>query len=421
MGRPGGRRLGRLHRAARARSTPAGRATSTSSCATTTATRTCSSRPPTRPGRRTTTTAATASTSARPAGRAYKVSYNRPFDDAERTRTTRSSSTASTRWSGGSSGTATTSATPRASTPTRRGAELLEHQDVPFGRPRRVLVRRPARERRGGARRRRQPRVLQRQRGLLEDPLGDRASTARARPTDARLATRRPQANAKIDPSRRVDRDLARSALQPTGRRRTAGERAHRHGLHGQLPTARTRSRSRRRYGAAAVLAQHERRGACAPGRRRRCRAGRSGYEWDEDRGQRLPAGRPDPALLDDAEPSSRLPPGLRQRRTRRAPATHSLTLYRASERRARLRRRHGAVGLGPRRRHTTCSTNPPRPTDRSDAAGHGQPVRRHGRRSPATLQSGARRGDRIAPTPPRRPRRSPRPPPARPSPAASQ
>ena len=41
---------------------------------------TCSSRPRTRPGRPTTTTAATASTSARPAGRAYKVSYNRPFN-----------------------------------------------------------------------------------------------------------------------------------------------------------------------------------------------------------------------------------------------------------------------------------------------------------------------------------------------------
>ena len=55
------------------------RATSSSSSATTTATRTCCSRPPTRPGRPTTTTAATASTSGSPAGRAYKVSYNRPF------------------------------------------------------------------------------------------------------------------------------------------------------------------------------------------------------------------------------------------------------------------------------------------------------------------------------------------------------
>ena len=66
-------------RSSSARTRPAARATSSSSCATTTAARTCSSRPPTRPGRPTTATAATASTPAAPAGRAYKVSYNRPF------------------------------------------------------------------------------------------------------------------------------------------------------------------------------------------------------------------------------------------------------------------------------------------------------------------------------------------------------
>ena len=45
-------------------------------------------------------------------------------------------------------------------------------QGVPVGRPRRVLVEGPARQRRGRPRRRRQPGVLLRQRGLLEDPLG---------------------------------------------------------------------------------------------------------------------------------------------------------------------------------------------------------------------------------------------------------
>ncbi len=58
---------------------PPARATSSSWSATTTAAPTCSSRPPTPPGRPTTPTAATASTPAQPAGRAYKVSYNRPF------------------------------------------------------------------------------------------------------------------------------------------------------------------------------------------------------------------------------------------------------------------------------------------------------------------------------------------------------
>ena len=60
-------------------------ATSSSSSATTTAAPTSCSRPPTRPGRPTTSTAATASTAAR--GHAHKVSYNRPFTtrgDADR-------------------------------------------------------------------------------------------------------------------------------------------------------------------------------------------------------------------------------------------------------------------------------------------------------------------------------------------------
>ena len=42
-------------------------------------------------------------------------------------------------------------------------------------------------------------------------------------------------ANAKIDPLHRVDRHLARSALQPAAERRPSGERRHRHRLHGEL------------------------------------------------------------------------------------------------------------------------------------------------------------------------------------------
>ena len=56
-----------------------------------------------------------------------------------------------------------------------------------------------ARQRRGGARRRREPRVLQRQRGVLEDALAAQQrrrhaprSTGRSRPTRTRTSTRRP-------------------------------------------------------------------------------------------------------------------------------------------------------------------------------------------------------------------------------------
>ena len=63
-----------------------------------------------------------------PAGRAYKVSYNRPFDARDASTRRASCSTPSTRWCAGSKPTATTSATSPASTRDRRGAELLEHK-----------------------------------------------------------------------------------------------------------------------------------------------------------------------------------------------------------------------------------------------------------------------------------------------------
>ena len=70
---------------------------------------------------------------------------------------------------------------------------------VPVGRPRRVLVGHPAHERRGGARRRRAPGVLQRQRGVLEDALGEQH---RRRGTHYRtlVTYKETHANAKIDP-----------------------------------------------------------------------------------------------------------------------------------------------------------------------------------------------------------------------------
>ena len=89
-------------------------------------------------------------------------------------------------------------------------------QGVPVGRPRRVLVGRPARQRRGGARRRRAPRLLQRQRGLLEDALGERASTARARHRTL-VSYKETHANAKIDPLRRGPGPGATRAFQPRG------------------------------------------------------------------------------------------------------------------------------------------------------------------------------------------------------------
>ena len=145
------------------------------------------------------------------------------------------SSTPSTRWSAGSRPTATTSATSPASTPTAAAPSCSSTRSscrsatTSTGRA-------AARQRRGGARRRRQPGLLQRQRGLLEDALGEQhRRLGHALPHagllqgDARQRQDRPAA-------RRLDRHLARPALQPAGRRRPAGERADRHDLHGQRP-----------------------------------------------------------------------------------------------------------------------------------------------------------------------------------------
>ena len=121
----------------------------------------------------------------------------------------------------------------------RRG-NLIQNHDVFLSvGPRRVLVGRAARQRRGGARRRREPRVLQRERGVLEDALGAEHRRHEHRPPDARLlqGDARQRADRPGRPAD-VDRHLARPAVQPARRRRPPGERAHRHPLHGQRPIA---------------------------------------------------------------------------------------------------------------------------------------------------------------------------------------
>ena len=146
------------------------------------------------------------------------------------------SSTPSTRWCAGSRPTATTSATRPASTPTAAAPSCSAAQGLPVGRPRRVLVGRPARERRGGARRRRATSRSSAATRSSGRPAGRTASTAPARPTARWSATRRPTPTPRSIPNADLDRDLARSALQPAGRRRPARERADRHDLHGQRP-----------------------------------------------------------------------------------------------------------------------------------------------------------------------------------------
>ena len=119
-----------------------------------------------------------------PAGRAYKVSYNRPFSTRSGTPEdwVFNAEYPMVRWLE-ANGYDVELHDRRGQRP-QRGADQ-EPQALHVRRPRRVLVGRSAGERRGGARRRRQPRVLQRQRGVLEDPLGERRRGRR--PPDAGL------------------------------------------------------------------------------------------------------------------------------------------------------------------------------------------------------------------------------------------
>ena len=335
--------------------TTAARVTSSSSCATTTSdSEICCSRPPTRPGRRTTPTAATASTRASPAGPRLQGQLQPAVHDAllrlPAGSTRLRSSTPSTRWCAGSKRNGYDVSYTTGVDTDRARRRAARAQGLPVGRPRRVLVGGAARQRRGGARRGREPRVLQRQRGVLEDALGAEHRRLGDRRTARSSATRRRTPTRRSIPIRRVDGHVARSALQPAGRRRPAGERADRHDLHGERRSATTRSRcprptARLRFWRNTGVADAR---AGADGDR--CRPARSATSGT--RTSTTASGRPGSIRLSTTTVSG-VPQYLQDYGSTYAPgtATHHLTLYRARERRARVRCRHGAVVVGARRR----------------------------------------------------------------------
>ena len=197
---PVDRRLRRVRRQADPRRTTATPATSPSSCATTPPRPPCSSRPPTRPGRPTTPTAARTSTRAPPTAGPTRSATTAPSPPGGPGRAATSTSAPSTPRSGSWSATGTTSATPAGVDTDRRGALIKNHKIVHVRGPRRVLERRAAGQRRGGPRRRRQPDVPQRERGLLAHPL---RAVRRRQPHRYRtlVSYKETWANAKIDPA----------------------------------------------------------------------------------------------------------------------------------------------------------------------------------------------------------------------------
>ena len=181
-----------------------------------------------------------------------------------------------------------------------RGRRTARARRIPFRRPRRVLVGRPARERRSGACGGREPGVLQRQRGLLEDTMGAEHRRQLDAEPDAGLL----QGNARRreDRSRSgLDGHLARSALQPAGRRRAAGARADRHPVQRERGE---RHRDQRARGATASCGsgaiRRSRRSRPAP--LRRWRRTTLGYEWDEAPNDAFTPPRADAALAHDRE-----------------------------------------------------------------------------------------------------------------------
>ena len=207
----------------------------------------------------------------------------------------------------------------------RSGPAILnptESQSLPVGRPRRVLVGRSARQRRGSARRRPEPRVLQRQRSVLEDAVGGEHRRHRNGVQDAGVVQRNP-CQRRHRSHRRLDGHVARPALQSAGGRRAAGKRADRHDFHRPvLPGAVSEHRRAAGGGGAAILAQFADRGqwrrrAVAervrdrPGGRRDAR-----LRVRRGSGQRLPPGGSDAAVFDDRDgrrETARLRQHLRQ------------------------------------------------------------------------------------------------------------
>ncbi len=390
MGRPCGRRLGCLPRQAGAHGHARREPHRLRRSRRRRRLRTSSSRRPTRPGRPTTATAATASTSGSPDGRAYKVSYNRPF-------TTRGHTNVSLLFSGEypmirwlerngydvsySSGVDTA----------RRGTEILEHKAFlsvghdeywSAGNVRNVEAARDA-----GV----ESRVLQRQRDLLEDALGAehrRHVDAVHRPSSP---TRRPRPTPRSTRSG-LDGNVARSrasALRPTA---DARENA----LTGTIftvnsATARTRSRCRRRSA------------RCASG------ATRASRPWRPAPWRRFPPERSVTSGTRISTTAAARPGSATCRRRRCTVPTKIL-----DDGRTRYGQRHGDAlasrSTGPRAApsssaparcsgagdsidmHDVFSRQPPAAGRRAHAAGDGEPLRRHERRSRRRCQPEPRR-----------------------------
>ena len=254
----------------------------------------------------------------------------------------------------------------------RRGAELLEHEVFLSVGHDEYWSGAAARQRRGGPRRRRAPGVLQRQRGLLEDPLGEQHRRVRhAVPHAGHL---------QGDPRQRQDRPAGPPMWTGTWR----DPRFSPPGDGGRPENALTGQIFTMNCCAINMVV------GSADGKMRFWRntrvatlAGNAtttvgtniiGYEWDEDLDNGF---RPAGAFRVSADRGHRRPDHRTTASNYASGAGHALDDdVPGTQRCAGLRRRHDPVGVGPRQQ--------PRPRlrgrRRRRPAGDGQPARRHGR-----------------------------------------
>ena len=245
----------------------------------------------------------------------------------------------------------------------RRGAEILEHKASPLGGARRVLVRsssgrtsRAARD--AGV----TPRLLQRQRDLLEDPLGDQPRRVGHRLPDAGLL----QGDARGRQDRSVpgvDGHLARSAVHRPPSDGGQPENA----LTGTIFTVNgvrtTGSKSRRRTGRCASGATLPTSPTSAPARSGGARR-HAGLRVGRGPRQRLPAGGSHADVIDDRQ---RLDRGTSRTTDRPMRREWPLTTWSCTRRQRRVWCSAPAPSSGPgvstastiaatRRRVSTCS-----------------------------------------------------------------
>ena len=276
----------------------------------------------------------------------------------------------------------------------RAASLLLDHRSLPVGRPRRVLVGPAARERRSRAQRRRQPGVLQRQRSVLEDALGKQHRRFGHRRTARWSRTRKRTPTRRSIPTREWTGTWRDPRFSPPADGGRPENGADRHGLHRELGHRGHRRPGRGRQDA--PVARHDGRRPPGTGRRATLPNGTLGYEWDSD----LDNGSRPAGLIRLSDTTVSGVDKLQDYGSTYAAdtANHALTMYKHIERRARLRRRHHPVVVGPR-----CDSRSRRHAGRpAHAAGDGEPVRGHER---AAGEPAARTRPRRArrPTTPRR------------------